>query len=334
MGKREIKAVLSTLKYDQCYLDQIIEAVSPAKVYQFDPEDEDGIRSVIQKVDVAFLNTDLNDTILEGENLRWIHCGHSGLTLSARPEVFQRNIILTGAAGRSAPALAEHVFFFILCLTYDVYHLHRAQQEHNWTRFEEKYANAKGLSGKTIGIIGLGNTGIQVARRAKAFDMNVLAYSRSVRKEVPRYVDEYYAADEGDSMDALLENSDYIVLCCHLSNQTYHLIGKEQFQKMKRSTYLINMSRGAVVDEKELYRVLKNDEIAGAGCDVFETEPLPAESPLWDLPNMIITPHRTPRVPDIYRNMVDILLKNIERYRNNEAMINQLSERDIFSIVS
>jgi phosphoglycerate dehydrogenase-like enzyme len=326
----KVNQVLCTVQYDEERLEKIKRAFVPAPVSFFNPLDTDGIRSIIHDVDVAVLNSDLDETILEGEKLKWIHCSHAGLTKSARKEIFDRGIILTGVAGRSAPSLAEHAFFFAISLTYDVYRLHEAQREHNWDRFARQYAGSRGLNGKTMGIMGFGHTGHAVAKRAKAFDMRVLVYSRKVR-EKEEYVDGYFSLDGGENFDALLREADYLVLCCHLSDETYHLIGADEFKKMKNTSFLINMARGPVVDEKALYSALKDKVIAGAGCDVFDVEPLPADSPLWDLPNIMITPHCTPRVPSIFDNALNILLENIERYKKGEPLRNRLGERDVYT---
>lgn len=327
---REIGAVLATVRYPQELLDKLKAAFAPAPVYWFDPDDTTGIRSVIHQVDVAVLDADLDDVILEGENLRWIHCSHAGLNKSARREVFQRGILLTGAAGRSAPSLAEHAFFFALSLTYDVYGLHQAQQQHNWERYNKQYAQSRGLNGQTMGIVGLGNTGRAIARRAKAFDMRVLAYSRSPRPQLPPDVDAYYAIGSG-GLQPLLAESDYLVLCCQLTDETHHMIGEQQLAAMKPGAVLINMGRGALVDETALVRALQGGVIRAAASDVFETEPLPKDSPLWDLPNMMITPHATPRVPSIFGNALDILLENIVLYKKGEQMRNQVQERDRYT---
>ena len=325
-----INAVLCTVQYDDARLEKIAKAFAPAPVYFHKPRDAESIRSVIHKVDVVVLESDLNDLILEGKNLKWVHCSHSGLTKSARKEVFDRNIILTGAAGRSAPSLAEHALFFALSFVYDVYRLHDGHKEHNLQGFVKQYSNSRGMNGQTMGIIGYGNTGQALAKRAKALDMRVLVYSRSAR-EKSDFVDEYYAMDKGDTVDALLRESDFLVLCCHLSDETYHMIGEKQFGMMKKSAILINMARGGVVDEKALYQALKDKTIAGAGCDVFDEEPLPPDNPLWDLPNIMITPHMTPRVPSIQDSALNILLDNVERYKKGEPMRNRLSERDMYT---
>ena len=109
------------------------------------------------------------------------------------------------------------------------------------------------------------------------------------------------------------------------------MIGMDQMKKMKPTACLINLARGSLIDENALYQALRDGVIARAGCDVFEKEPLPADSPLWDLPNMMVSPHSTPRVADIYGNALDILIENIGRYRRGEPMRNRLGERDVYT---
>ncbi|MDR1539830.1 MAG: D-2-hydroxyacid dehydrogenase [Clostridiales bacterium] len=292
------------------------------------PSDRAKISCALKEADVALLEGDLDDQILdEGKNLKWIHCNHAGVNLSAKPEIFERGVILTCSAGRSGPVLAEHVFFLTLSLIYASRIAEDQQRAHVWKNI---YSDRRGLYGKTMGIIGLGFTGKEVASRAKAFGMKVLAYDR-VFSEKPENADKFWSADKGDSIDGLLEESDVAVLSCRLSDETYHLIGKREFGIMKDTAFLINMSRGSVVDEREMADALKNGVIAGAGSDVFEVEPLPAESPLWDLPNMVITPHCTPEMPDMPGNCVDIIKENIKRYRSDVELRNQQSKRDVYT---
>ena len=327
----EIRAVLCALDFRPELLDEIDRAFAPAKVYHVDFHDDAAIARVIPEVDVAVLPDDLDDRILEGRQLRWVHCCHAGLTKSARPEVFARDIALTGAAGRSAPSLAEHAFFFMLALTYDAWRLHEAQRAHEWGSFTRQYAVTRGLNGQTLGIVGLGNTGRAAAARAKAFDMRVLAYTRSPRDRLPDHVDALWCADRGESVEPLLRDSDYVLLCCNLSDATWQLIGREQLAMMKPTAFLINMGRGGLVDHAALYEALRDGVIRGAAADVFDPEPLPADSPLWDLPNMLITPHATPRVADFQRSSIQALLENIRHWRADEPLRNRFLPRDVFT---
>ena len=327
----ELNAVLCALDFRPELLEEIDRAFAPAKVYHVDFHDDAAIREVIGRVDAAVLPDDLDDRILAGENLRWVHCCHAGLTKSARPEVFRRGIALTGAAGRSAPSLAEHAFFFMLALTYDAWRLHEAQKAHEWGGFVRQYAVSRGLNSQTLGIVGLGNTGRAAALRAKAFDMRVLAYTRRHRDTPPENVDRCLCADDGDSLIPMLRECDYVLLSCNLSDETWHLIGEAELAAMKPTAFLVNMSRGGIVDQDALYRALRDGVIRGAAADVFDPEPLPPESPLWDLPNMLITPHATPRVADFQRSSIAALLENIRRWRADEPLLNRFTERDVFT---
>ncbi len=144
-------------------------------------------------------------------------------------------------------------------------------------------------------------------------------------------VEKVYASAEGDSLNEMLAQCDYVVLCVELNDSTYHMIGEEQFKAMKDSAYLINMGRGALVDEPVMIEALKNGVIAGAGLDTFEQEPLPADSPLWDLPNVLITPHVTPQLPDREERMLSYVYQNLKAYREGGEFVNRVTPRNIFS---
>lgn len=324
----EIKEVLITAYITRPSLEKLTEELAPAKVTFCMPNDKAGILKAVETADVAILNGDLNDSILAGKNLKWIHCCHAGLDRSAKPELFERGIILTSSSGRSAPALAEHVLMFMLSLTYELPMLLQAKKEHRWAASRD-YAMKTGIYGKTVGVIGLGKTGCEVARLCKQFDMKVLGWRRS--SIVPENVDEVYSSERGDDLKELISQCDYVVLSIELNDHTYHMIGKEELAVMKETAFLINLGRGKLVDEPELIKVLKEQSIGGAGLDTFETEPLPADNPLWELDNVIITPHITPKLPDREERMLSYVFKNIKAYREGGAFVNRLSEKNIFS---
>jgi len=329
MKKNIINTVLVTLPYTGNHWTELEEALYPAKIFRIDAEDKVAVSVALTEADVAILTGDATEQIWqEGKKLRWIHCNHAGLALSARPLVFEREIILTGSSGRSGPVLAEHTFFLLLSLLYKSRLLDENQRKHSWPG--GFYADDRGIYEKTMGIIGFGYIGKEVALRAKAFGMKVLAYDRSF-DELPKNADKCYSSDKGESVEELLKNSDVVVIAVRLSDETYRMIDARAFSIMKDSAFLINMARGAVVDEQALFEALQNGSISGCGSDVFETEPLPESSPLWDLPNMIITPHGTPEMPDMPANCVKIIKENIRRYREGLPMLNRIEPRDVYT---
>ena len=161
--------------------------------------------------------------------------------------------------------------------------------------------------------------------------MTVLGYRR--RAEDAPFFDKIYSEDRGETIDEMLKTVDYLILTVQLNDKTYHMIGKEQFKMMKNSAYLINQCRGSVVDEEALMEALRTGEIAGAGVDTTGIEPLPADSPLWDTPNLIITPHCTPTVPDKLQNSLEIIKDNIRRFYADEPLLNILTEEDVYTQV-
>jgi phosphoglycerate dehydrogenase-like enzyme len=329
-----IKKVFTTEPYTDWHWDKLIEALGPGvEVFRAEHNDLPAVKEKIKDADVAILAGDISAEVLEaGKSLKWVHADHAGANNSAHPELFRRGIILTASAGRSAPVLAEHIFFLMLSLVYDSRNLERQQREHNWNNL---YRDRRGLYTRTIGIVGLGHTGKALAVRAKAFGMTVLGYDREgpagPGNPAPEGVDRAFFHDKGDTLDELLKAGDIVVLAVRLSDETFHLINDRAFGLMKPSAYLGNMSRGAVVDEAALHRALVNKTIAMAASDVFETEPLGKDSPLWDLPNFVITPHCTPEVPDLALSGLNIICDNIKRYREGKTLRNQLDARDVYT---
>lgn len=324
-----IERVLCTLPFSEEFVGQVRSAVAPAEFIHSAPSDADTIAKALETVDVAIISGDLDDRFIAAPKLKWVHCNHSGLTKSARPEVFSKGIKITGAAGRSAAALAQHGFYFALALTFDSRALFAKQAAHIW-RGIPNYGDRLGLAGKTLGIVGLGHTGREMALLGQAFHMKVVVYTRSIQREQPN-VDVLLCSERGDTLDMLIDQADVIMLATQLTDETYHMFSDREFKRMRNSAYIINMARGPVIDEAALVRALETGEIAGAGLDVFSKEPLPADAPIWDAPNVIITPHMTPALPDRTQRSIDTIVENIGRYRAGQPLLNALSERDVFT---
>jgi len=324
-----INAVLSTVAYRPELLAQLKSSLAPAEFIHVRPDDEKAIAKALLHVDVAILAGDLDARYLDAPNLKWVHCDHAGLNKSALPEVFENGLIVTGSVGRAAEALAQHIFYFALGLVYDAPKLEEMKQQKQW-RGVVDFTGRRGLIGKTMGIIGLGSTGLATAKLAKAFQMRVLGYRKS-KTETPDCVDKLYCVENGDDLDELISESDLVVLCIRLTDETHHLIGAQELSKMQPSAFLINMARGGIVDEAALVRVLNEEAIAGAGLDVFEQEPLPPDAPIWSAKNVMITPHATAEVPDLHANSLAIIQENIQRYRTGRTMLHQLQPQDVYT---
>lgn len=320
--------VLTTLDYQGAHWESLVEALEGAEILRFANPQCDGFDAALDRADVAILAKDPDLQILCAPRLQWIHVDHAGLNRAARPEAFREGLVVTGAAGRSAPVLAEHALFFALALAYRYPAFLDAQRAHRWGVPGQE--DLRGLYGRTMGIVGLGNTGKALAVRAKTFGMHVLGYRRS-SAEPPPGVDRLYSVEARDSLDPLLEQSDFIVLALGLSDRTHHLIGRRELGLIGPNGFLINMARGPVVDEAALIEALYSGQIAGAGLDTFQVEPLPAESPIWDAPNTLITPHVTPAVPDRTGRSLDIIRENIRRFRAGEPMLNVLTPEDRYT---
>ena len=324
MPERRIGTTLVTVRWADAYVARLRDVLGAAEFVR--TQDPDEIARTLARAEVAIVASDLDDRFADAPSLRWVHCDHAGLEKSARPWVFERGLLVTSSSGRSAPALAEHAIFFMLAWAYRFPRFLDAQREHRWGIDDQE--SLRGLTGRTVGVVGLGNTGREVATRAKAFGMRVLGYRRSAA-DVPG-VDRVYAAERGESLAELLRASDFVVLATSLSDATYHLLGARELALLKDGAVLVNMARGGVVDESALIEELRRGRIY-AGLDVFEREPLPPESPLWDLPNVLITPHATPQVPDRTGRSLEMIAENARRYLAGEPLLNLLRPEDRFS---
>ncbi|MDD9746799.1 MULTISPECIES: D-2-hydroxyacid dehydrogenase [Marinovum] len=273
----------------------------------------------LDQADIAFLSPQVKvETLIARPHLAWVHIDISGMERFSHPKILNGSTVITGSAGRSAPVLAEHVLMFMLAHVYRLHRLMTAQNNCEWAT--EGFAHRRGLFGQSVGIIGLGQTGREIARMAKALNMQVLGFNRSALEVA--HVDTLFCDAKGDGLAPLLEQSDFVVLCLALTDETQDLIGAPELERMKPGACLINIGRGALIQEEALIEALENGQLAGAGLDVFRQEPLPPDSPLWHARNILITPHVTPGMPDKTARTVDIILDNIARFRRGQPLRN------------
>jgi glyoxylate reductase len=247
---------------------------------------------ILQKVrDVEGLACLLTDKIdakvmSEASNLRVISNYAAGFDNIDVVEATKRRIIVGNTPDVLTETTADFTFALMMAAARRVVEGDRSVRGGGWKTWGPMILLGQDVHGATLGIVGLGRIGAAVARRAKGFGMKVLYYSRTRRTEVETELGVQYA-----EFDRLLTESDFITVQVNLTPETFHLIGKEQLEKMKRTCVLVNTSRGQVVDNVALYETLRVGSIAFAALDVTETEPIPADHPLLTLPNLIITPH-------------------------------------------
>jgi phosphoglycerate dehydrogenase-like enzyme len=196
----------------------------------------------------------------------------------------------------------------------------RDQAERKWERYGEgSVEQVEELSGKTIGVVGLGKIGNEVAKKAKCLGMRVIATKRNADTPKPDYVDKLVYPK---NLKELLAESDFVVLTLPLTRETERMIGEAQLKSMKKTSYLINVARGRIVQENRLIQALKEGWIAGAGLDTFESEPLPKNSELWSMKNVVITPHVAGSTPYYLERLTDIFCENLDRFIHNKTLIN------------
>ncbi|HZD11269.1 MAG TPA: D-2-hydroxyacid dehydrogenase [Candidatus Binatia bacterium] len=268
-------------------------------------------------------------------NLRWVQAHWAGVDQLRDHSIWESDVVITTASGIHAPNIAQYVMAQMLAWANRVpkwlhYQAQSRWPENRWEKFVPEE-----LRGKTLGIAGYGSIGREMARVAKVFGMNVLATKRDARrlKDV-----NYMISDTGDptgelpariypgeATRSMVSECDFVVVTLPLTDKTYHFFNEEIFRAMPSNAYLINVGRGAVVDESDLVRALKKGWIAGAGLDVFENEPLPTDSPLWQLDNVIISPHVSGFTPNYDDRATDLFVENLRRYLSGKPLLNVVS---------
>ena len=278
--------------------------------------DEDDILREIVDAEIVFGGIS-REAFLAAKQLKWIQNPGAGVEGLARiPELAESDVTITNTRGAHAATIAEHAFGLLISLTRQLPHLLDAQREHNWIR--PFSAPQVGLTGLTLGVVGMGNIGRAIAKRGHAFDMNVIGVDVN---EVPKpdFVAELRLLD---GLDDLMRRSDVVAVAAPITPETAGMLGPEQLRLMKPTAYLIVVSRGGIIDEDTLMQMLNDGQLAGAGLDVTATEPLPQDSPLWDTPNLLVTPHCSGSSSYTSAAGRAIFYENLRRYLAKEPLTN------------
>jgi phosphoglycerate dehydrogenase-like enzyme len=257
--------------------------------------------------------TTLHRVLDAAPSLRWHHAPNAGVNHILTPKYLERNLILTNGSGVHGIPIAEFVIAYLLAYSKRLPSLYKLQNEHDWQRG----LPIQELFDKTLLIIGTGGIAQEIAVRAKAFGMRIFGSSRQ-SKPLPNF-DKVVGANEWKE---LLPEADFVVIATPLTPETKGMIDVDTLRLFRPDSYLINIARGAIVDESALTKALQESWIAGAALDTVFTEPLPVESPLWTLPNIFITPHCSGNSPRVKERTVALFLDNFNRYHQGKPLRN------------
>ena len=316
---------------DEERLAKIVEAAGPMTVAN--PADaSEALREIVDAE--AFYGKITPQLLAAATRLQWVQSVTASLEHYMFPDLVEHPCRLTNMRGLYSDVIASQVFGYMICFARNLHHYIRRQGEARWEAVGGEAARtgiATGpviqsavdrahmhLADATVGIVGLGAIGLEVARYAVAFRMRVLAVD-PMEKPSPDGIEALWPLDR---LPDLLAESDFVVVAAPHTPETEKMFRRARFQQMKQTGYFINIGRGVTVDLTDLAAALDAGEIAGAALDVFETEPLPSDHPLWKMENVIITPHVAGMAPRIAERHLDVLLENVRRFSRGEGLKN------------
>jgi phosphoglycerate dehydrogenase-like enzyme len=273
----------------------------------------------------------------QAPNLKWIQLNSAGMEhLKDAPIVTEGGVTVTSASGIHATPIAEYVIAMMLAWAFKLPDMFRDQQAKRWREQQHVFYAPRHLRGQTLGIVGYGSIGRELARIASQLGMIVLAAKRDLKHPADRdgYREPNTGDPEGDiperlyppeAVATMARDCDYLVLLTPLTEETHHLVDAEVLDAMRETAVLINVARGSVVDEDALIKALHKKQIGGAVLDVFEEEPLPAKSPLWEMENVIISPHIAGNSARYHEKAAALFAENLQRYVERRDLLNQLN---------
>jgi phosphoglycerate dehydrogenase-like enzyme len=308
---------------DEARLEKIRQAAGEMAVVNAQ-SDEQALAEIVDAT--AFFGKMTPELLAASTQLEWVQSPTASLEHYLFPELVEHPCKLSNMRGLFGDVIADHVFGYILMFARNLHLYLRQQMQHKWAPIgdestRQSFATGPGfvsdidrshlhLSDCTLGVVGVGNIGEEILKRGSAFDMTLCGIDAE-RKSVPSLGLKLW---EPERLSDLLTISDFVVIAAPHTPKTEKMFQREQFQQMKDSAYLINIGRGIIVDLADLTAALLAKEIAGAALDVYEIEPLPADHPLWDMENVILTPHIAAASPRISERHLETLLENIRRY--------------------
>jgi D-2-hydroxyacid dehydrogenase (NADP+) len=323
-------SIVITIPLDEILLRKIIDIgnyITITSIFEAMYADMAGDAAAKEKLDAILANAEIiygfglpKDVVARAPKLKWAQMTSAGVDRFLTDELRQSNIVMTNVRGMHAVPMGEFVMCEMLMFAKGAQHCFQQKQGKQWKPFMPAM-----LHSKTVGIVGLGTIGRETARLSKAFGMRVLGVRKSDGKTTkPRYVDVLFQRKQ---LKQMLSECDYVVLTVPLTADTNKMIGEPELGSMKPTAYLINVARGNVVDEEALVKALEDNRIAGAGLDVFAMEPLPATSRLWNLSNVIFSPHIAGGMEGYAEQATEIFCENLRRYLAGKKLLRVVDKK-------
>jgi len=321
--------VLSTMSFPDEWLDRL-RAISPRLVVA---QHAEASAHLLEWADILYTGAVFPDPA-QAPRLRWVQLDTAGVDHVVRTPLWRSDVAITTLNGVAPPTMAEYALMMMLAFAHRLPLMLAHQARAEWPSPSERWRRfmPRELRGATVGIVGFGSIGREVGRVARAFGLRVLALRRGTAARPASYhLPDLAALDNSDpdglygpaQLTEMLPRCDYVVVVTPYTSATHHLIDRIALDAMKPTAVLVNMARGGVVDEDALVRALREGRIAGAALDVFDEEPLPRDSPLWTMENVIVSPHVAGFTPGYHERVLDLFGENLRRYLAGEELLNQ-----------
>jgi phosphoglycerate dehydrogenase-like enzyme len=324
--------IISTVTLQPTHRDAISKAVAGAEIIDRQCRSQEETNDLVRGGCDVLLTFRIPDDVNRVRGLRWIQLLSAGADHALNPALKAGAVQMTTSSGIHATPIAEYTLASMLGYAHRIHLAIRAQTKHEWMRSGQFMGSVDEIRGLTLGIIGYGSIGRETARLGQAFGMKVLALKRNpAERSDPGWCPAGLADPEGkiperwfgpDQREEILHESDYVSVTLPLTEHTRKFIGVRELSAMKPSAYLVNIGRGAVIDEHAMADALKAGKLGGAGLDVFEHEPLEASSPLWELENVILTPHISGANRRYMDKACELFADNLKRFASNRPLLN------------
>jgi phosphoglycerate dehydrogenase-like enzyme len=303
--------------------ERLQSAFPEIKVVQF--ENFERIFDQIRDTD-AFIGFSLRpEQFTAATKLRWIHSPAAAVHQLMFPELVGSDVVVTNSTSVHGPVVAEHAIAVLLALAKRLPGAMHYQRERKWAQalLWQEHPRPREVAGTTVLVLGMGGIGAEFAVRAKALGMKVLAVRESPSKGAGA-ADAVFPLTQ---LEQLLPQTDFILLCAPVTPATQAVINAERLRKMKKDAYVINVSRGPLIDDAALLAALREKRIGGAALDVFTEEPLPPESPFWELENVLITPHTAAVTERLWERHYDLIVENLKRFMSGKKLLNEVDKK-------